>query len=80
MKATISKWGNSLGLRIPGALAKSVDLRSGSTVDVAIVKDTIVVTPLKQSKPSLARLLKAVNESNRHGEEDWGAVSGKEVW
>ncbi|MBQ9045917.1 MAG: AbrB/MazE/SpoVT family DNA-binding domain-containing protein [Oscillospiraceae bacterium] len=38
---TLSKWGNSLGLRIPAGIAKTLDLSPGDVVDVD-VKDRIL--------------------------------------
>jgi antitoxin MazE len=81
MTATVQKWGNSLALRIPSALAKDVHLFRGSVVDVSIEAGRMVVRPKrKQRKYSLALLVKGINRSNRHGEEDWGGPVGREVW
>lgn len=79
MNATVQKWGNSLALRIPSALAKELNLRQGSPVDVAVEEGRIVVKPSKERKLSLAKLLKGVTKENRHAEADWGAPMGREI-
>lgn len=80
MNTTIQKWGNSLALRIPSALAKDVHLQQGSVVEVAVWEDKMVVKPKGEKKYSLSKLLKAVTKTNRHSEQDWGSVLGQETW
>lgn len=80
MNATVQKWGNSLALRIPSALAKDVHLQQGSVVELQVVEGEMVVKPQKRSKLSLARMLKGVTRDNRHAERSWGGPKGKEAW
>ena len=80
MHTTVQKWGNSLALRIPSSVAKEIRLQRGSTVEVAVEGGKMVVKPAKRRKLSLAQLLKSVTKDNRHGEQDWGAPIGKEIW
>lgn len=79
MNATVQKWGNSLALRIPSALAKDIDLRQGSSVELAVECGRMIVKPAKKRKPALAELLKGVTKANRHAETDWGPPVGKEI-
>ena len=39
MQTSVQKWGNSLGLRIPGVYAKELHLLDGSIVDIVIFND-----------------------------------------
>ena len=80
MDTTVQKWGNSLALRIPNAIAKDIHLHQGSVVEVAAVEGKIVVKPKRQRKYTLSHLLKGVNKNNRHAEQDWGGTAGREVW
>lgn len=80
MNRTVQKWGNSLALRIPSALAKDVHLQQGSVVEVAIVEGKMVVKPKGRYKYSLIRMLKGVTKHNRHSEQNWGGGVGKESW
>jgi antitoxin MazE len=76
--AIVQKWGNSLALRIPGSVAKAINLRQGSAVEVTVEDGRLIVRPAKKSKPALSRLLKGAAAANRHREQDWGADVGKE--
>jgi antitoxin MazE len=64
---TVSKWGNSLGLRIPRGIASDANLSEGSSVDVRLEKGRIVIEPVNSS--SLEELLARVTPENRHGDE-----------
>lgn len=80
MNATVQKWGNSLALRIPSAVAKDLQVRQGSAVEVAVEDGKMIVKPAKKRKTSLAQLLQGVTKDNRHSEQDWGAPVGREAW
>lgn len=79
MNGIIRKWGNSLAIRIPGPLAKDVRVHEGSVVEVSVVKDSLVVKPLRRTY-SLRKMLDGITEKNRHPEQDWGGPVGREVW
>ena len=80
MKTKIQKWGNSLGVRIPKALAQEAALETNSEVDLSSVDGTIIISPIKQKTPSLRQLLSGVTEANLHGEIVSGEPEGKEAW
>lgn len=80
MNATVQKWGNSLALRIPSALAKDVHIRQGSVVEVAVEEGKMVVKPKSQRRYSLARLLGEISKRNLHSEQESGDATGREVW
>lgn len=80
MTTIVQKWGNSLALRIPSALAKDIHLHQGSMVDVAVVEGEMVVKPRGRSKISLSKMLKGITKNNRHSEQNAGGAAGREVW
>ena len=80
MTTTVQKWGNSLALRIPSAVAKDIHLHRGSEVEVAIVEGALVVKPKGRREFSLGQLLKGVTKTNLHKESGWGKPQGKEIW
>ena len=80
MKTRVQKWGNSFAVRIPRIFAREIGLGANSTVEITLVEGSLVVTPLKEQRPTLDDLLVAVDESNLHGETDWGGPVGKESW
>jgi antitoxin MazE len=80
VKAVVQKWGNSLGIRIPRALALEVSLDTNSEVDLVARDGAIVVTPLRQRKLSLRQLLTKVTVTNLHSEVATGDAEGGEAW
>lgn len=75
----VSKWGNSLGLRLPKSVAREAQLDEGDTVDVSVDNGAIVIRP-SRPRYSLAELVGRINARNRHVESDWGSKVGHEVW
>lgn len=43
MRARVSKWGNSLAIRIPKAVAESLRVQEGRAVDLMIEGDTVIM-------------------------------------
>ncbi len=80
MKATVRKWGNSLGIRIPRALALEVDVAADSEVEITVKDGKILVSPLRTRVLSLRDLLSKVTDSNLHEEVTTGRPLGKESW
>lgn len=79
MRTRISKWGNSLGVRIPKAFAAEAALDDGTPVDISVAGGRIVITPLRREY-QLEELVEGITEANRHTETDWGDPAGAEVW
>ena len=79
MKARISKWGNSLAIRIPKALTSEIGIAEGDEVEITVSGNRIVVTPLARHY-ELDDLVEGITVENRHTETDWGPATGAEVW
>ena len=80
MRISIQKWGNSLAVRIPKAIARESGIDSGSAVDLRLVKGSIVLKPEPKPRFTLDDLLAEVNDDNRHGEIQSGPPTGREAW
>lgn len=80
MTSQIQKWGNSLALRIPKAVAEQVGLKQSSEVEVSVQDGQIVIKPVPAPRYDLAAMLAQITPENLHGETDWGAVQGREEW
>jgi len=80
MQVQVTKWGNSLALRIPKPFAEDAGVSEGSAVELSVEDGKIVASPIRQDSPTLRQLLVKVNKSNLHGEVDTGAPVGREVW
>lgn len=77
MLSHIAKWGNSLGIRIPRAVAKQLDIADGSEVNLTVENDQIIIS---KPKYTLQELLAKVNKNNLHGEVNFGKPRGHEEW
>jgi antitoxin MazE len=79
-QSTISRWGNSLGLRIPQEAADRLKLKAGAQVSIEVRGGAITIRPVRRRKRwSEAELLKGVNPAMVGGEIDWGGPVGREV-
>ena len=81
MTTKVQKWGNSLAVRLPKELAKSLDLKSGTVVRFVKKGANVEMQPISTVKQySIEELLKGMTKKNLHSETDWGKPVGKEVW
>ena len=79
--STVSRWGNSLGVRIPQEAVDRLKLQPGARVSFQVRADSITITPVRKSRKwTEAELLKGVTPEAVAGEIDWGAPRGREVW
>lgn len=79
MNATISKWGNSLALRLPKPLADGANLTVGTEVVLELEDGVLKVTPVK-GRLGLQALLEGEPKPASRAEEDWGEPEGVETW
>jgi antitoxin MazE len=76
MQATIQKWGNSLGVRIPSLMAKDLALKNGSSVEILEEDNRIIIQASR--KKSLQDVLALVTDENIH-DEQFSTSAGKEL-
>ncbi|MCC7054256.1 MAG: AbrB/MazE/SpoVT family DNA-binding domain-containing protein [Gemmatimonadaceae bacterium] len=76
MRTRIRKWGNSLGVRIPSALAEDAHLHEGAEVDVSIREGQLVIVPVL----SLAELVSGITAANLPALDVDDAPRGGELW
>jgi antitoxin MazE len=77
---TVSKWGNSLAIRIPLALARQVSLNEGDSVALTLDGDGGIILRPSRKKYELSALVAGITRKNRHRETDWGHPQGEESW
>jgi antitoxin MazE len=65
---TVQKWGNSLAVRIPAAVARSVRFRAGQPVEVSAADSHVLVRPIGAPHLSLAERLEAFDPGLHGGE------------
>lgn len=79
MRTSIRKWGNSLAIRVPKAIAENANLRNGAEVDISVHDGKIIMEPIPDVDIDLASLIAAITEENKHHEVDTGPAVGNEV-
>ena len=77
MQVQVTRWGNSLGLRIPKHVAARVGFHEGSRVDVEADGDRLVISPARP-RYVLADLLKDMTPEAMREAFDWGPDLGRE--
>jgi antitoxin MazE len=75
----VSRWGNSLAVRIPRTMADQARIEEGQEVELTVVRGCLTIRPRARTY-TLDELLEQVTPENRHDEIDWGKPEGGEVW
>ncbi len=78
MQVQITKWGNSLGIRVPKDVATRIGLSEGSRVEVTTEGNRIIISA-KPPVYTLAELLTGMTPEAMHEAFDWGPDMGDEV-
>ena len=65
---TVQRWGNSLAVRIPAAVARSARFRVGQPVEVSAQESSVLVRPIGDPKLTLARRLSIFDPELHCGE------------
>lgn len=78
MSTTAQKWGNSIGVRIPSAIAKQYKVEEGSRIEIQAVEGGIMLKPVTD-KPTLEDLIEKCTPENSHENIDFGGASGREL-
>ena len=80
MRATIQKWGNSLAVLIPEAIAEEAGLEQGKPVDVRFENGEFRIRKRRRKRYDLDEMLASVPDDFDEGEWDTGPAVGNEVW
>ena len=80
MPAKIQKWGNSLGVRIPKAVAEQVNLANGTEIDFETTGGVLTLRPKRRKRRyKLADLLKKVKGPSPYRYLDTDRPVGREL-
>lgn len=80
MEAKLQKWGNSLGIRIPSSLLKTLNLKINDKVDLVEADGRIIITKSKKTKISLEERFRKYNGKNLAKEFTRDSPVGEEIW
>lgn len=81
MQVKISRWGNSLALRLPRVISEETGLAEGQNVDVRAEEGRVVIAPVGQAKvyrlEDLVAEMRRIGRENAPPLEDWGIRGGE---
>ncbi len=77
MQVRISKWGNSLGLRLPKALTAEIGVSEGQKVEIRAEGARLVVEPVR-APYTWAQMLENTTPEAMRDAWDWGDDVGRE--
>jgi antitoxin component of MazEF toxin-antitoxin module len=84
MITTLTNFGDSLGVRFPKTLLKSVQFFENDDVEVLVADNSIVIKRIERRKHLTTKeRITAFSEAVEHvhfSETDWGKPQGREVW
>lgn len=80
MEAKLQKWGNSVGIRIPSNIIKSLNLKENDTLILEQTEDKILISIPKKKKIDLEELFKNYKGENLAKEFEWDEPVGRELW
>ncbi|MBS0655651.1 MAG: AbrB/MazE/SpoVT family DNA-binding domain-containing protein [Verrucomicrobia bacterium] len=75
---SVQKWGNSLALRIPAAIARNAHFHIGTQVELSVEKENVIVRPTGQRKLTLQERLDLFDPAKHGGEVMASKCIGKE--
>lgn len=71
MKLSIQKWGNSASIRLPAALLQQLGVEVGSTLEVSITKEDLLLKPERRPHYKLTDLLAEIPADGLPSVEGW---------
>ena len=78
------RWGNSLAVRIPKAVAEALRVSDGRQAEVRVENGTLVLRPIlkptRKPRYTMEELLNGMSKENVPQEVDWGQPRGNETW
>lgn len=78
-EVTLKHWGNSLAMRIPAAVAHTLNLHENSRLNLRIEGGNVVLEPASPAV-DVDELISKITARNRHSEAGFGGPEGSEAW
>ncbi len=80
-EVTLSKWGNSLGLRLPKKILDEMNIKEGDILSF-LTKDKTIIFEKKRTikRYSLDNALNSFHSADEINEIDFGKPQGNEEW
>lgn len=79
MRVQLSKWGNSLAVRIPATYAREIGAAENCEAELSVENGRLVLEPVRALPQfDLAELVAKITDQNRHEEISTGEALGEE--
>ena len=82
MITKLSKWGNSLAIRLPNKYLKESNFKENESIEVIFENDQIILKPIKNKKMrmTMAELTKGMTREGVLDQyEEWGQMGKEEM-
>ena len=83
MQVTPSKWGNSLGIRLPKEIVRQAGLEQGKPLEMTVEDGKVIIAAAKRRrKYTIEQLMEGVTPElmrEAAAEVDWGPDVGREI-
>ena len=80
MRTRVQRWGNSLAVRIPKAVAAAASVDQNILVELTVADGVLMIRPVLDETVTLESLLAKITDDNLHGEVETGPRQGNEAW
>ncbi len=77
LKTRVSKWGSSLAVRIPKAIAEEWGIKEGTSIEMFYDNDRL---RLRKRKYTLEEMVASLKDAKLHPEIETDGPRGNEVW
>ena len=77
VKSHVSKWGSSLAIRIPKAVAEQWGVGEGTAIEIDATGKELL---LRKRSYDLDELIAQIPEDRKYPEQNWGPPLGAEEW
>jgi antitoxin MazE len=78
------RWGNSLAVRIPKAVADALNVSNGKRAEIIVENGALVLRPIlkprRKPRYTLDELLGGMTRDDVPQQVDWGSPRGNEAW
>jgi len=80
MNTKVQKWGNSLAVRLPKAIARAALFKAGTPVFIKQDLRGITIVPKSAKEPTFEEMIAQIDPKNLPEKIDWGEPVGNEIW
>jgi antitoxin MazE len=80
MEIKLQKWGNSMGIRIPSNVIKSLGIKEGDNLKLEQQNNHLLLSKIERKHLTLKERFANYSGPNRSKDFTWDEAKGREVW